>query len=802
MPNHSSNLDPDGKASSDLARPNDVMPSRLFLLPTSVRPLFPGQIIPVILPQGEWSETIKAIRSDGHDVLGVVYTGKKEVEDLSWEDLNRMGTACRLHKIQQNEEQIHLVISAEKRFRIIDWVAKQVPFNAQVHYYSEQGQTGTPEVKGYITAIINTIKELLPLNPLYGEELKIFLQNFQPDNPFRLADFAASLTTADADELQQVLETVDINNRLGKALVLLKKELEVSKAQMDIRKHVESEMQSRQRDVFLREQLKFIQQELGINKDDRTAEIEKFNARLEDLVVPDGAQSHIEEEMQKLSILEVGSPEYTVTRNYLDWLTVLPWNKFTEDKLDLEHAEQVLDHDHEGLREVKERIIEFLAVGKLKGEVAGSILLFVGPPGVGKTSLGRSIARALDRRFYRLSLGGMRDEAEIKGHRRTYIGAMPGKFIQAIKETDSANPVVMLDEIDKIGASFRGDPASALLEVLDPEQNSDFLDHYLDVRFDLSKVLFIATANQLDTIPGPLLDRMEVIPLSGYMINEKIEIAQKHLLPRLLQKAGLTANQFSINAEAISAVIEHYAREAGVRKLEKFLGKIVRKAVMKIIKHDEQSVEVKAENLVNYLGARVFHEEKRIGGVGTVTGLAWTPLGGATLSIEATRVHNFSRGFKLTGQLGNVMKESADLAYSYALANAGKFGINPEFFERATIHLHVPAGATPKDGPSAGITMVSALLSLAKHKSIQPLAMTGEITLTGQVLRVGGIKEKILAARRAGIDDIVLPEDNRGDYLELSEDVMSGLNVYFVSHYDEVFAFAFTDKDMPVLLAS
>ena len=792
----------DPKAGSGLARPKDVLPNSLFLLPTPVRPLFPGQIIPVMLPQDQWNETVMAVQRDGHGALGVVYTGKKELEDLTWEDLNRMGTACRLHKVHQNEDKIHLVISAEKRFRIIDWVAKQAPFHAQVHYFSEQGQTDTPEVKGYITAIINTIKELLPLNPLYGEELKIFLQSFQPDDPFRLADFAASLTTADADELQQVLETINITNRLEKALVLIKKELEVAKAQMEIRQHVESEIQSRQRDVFLREQLKFIQKELGIHKDDRTAEVEKFKARLAELTIPASAQARLDEEMQKLSTLEVGSPEYTVTRNYLDWLTILPWSKLTEDNLDLEHAEHILDEDHEGLREVKERIVEFLGVGKLKGEVAGSILLFVGPPGVGKTSLGRSIARALDRQFYRLSLGGIRDEAEIKGHRRTYIGAMPGKFIQAIKETGSANPVVMLDEIDKIGMSYRGDPASALLEVLDPEQNDDFLDHYLDVRFDLSKVLFIATANQLDTIPGPLLDRMEVISLSGYMASEKVEIARLHLIPRLLQKAGLSAEQLHIDDAAVAAIIEHYAREAGVRKLEKFLSKIVRKAVLKIIKDGDQVVAVNAGDVQDYLGAEIFHEEKRIGGVGTVTGLAWTPLGGSTLNIEATRVHNFSRGFKLTGQLGDVMKESADIAYSYALANAGKFGINPGYFEKATIHLHVPAGATPKDGPSAGITMVSALVSLAKKMSVQPVAMTGELTLTGQVLRVGGIKEKILAARRTGIVELILPEENRGDYLELPEEVSDGLNVHFVSHYNEVYPLAFADKDKPVLLAS
>ena len=788
-------------STTGLARPKDVLPSGLFLLPSTARPVFPGQIIPVLLSQDQWSDTVEAIEKDGHEVVGVVYTDKKSVEDLDWEDLDRMGTVCRVHKVQKHEDKIQLVLSGEKRFRIIDWVSKNIPYRVQVTYYSEVGQIDSAEVKAYVTAIINTIKELLPLNPLYGEELKLFMQNFQPDDPFRLADFAASLTTADSDELQRVLETVSIEARLEKALILLKKELEVAKAQMEIREHVEKEIQSRQREVFLREQLKFIQKELGIHKDDRTAEIEKFKQRIESLEIPEGAKTRIDEEMEKLSVLEVGSPEYTVTRNYLDWLTSLPWNRFTKDNLDLEHAEEILNQDHEGLSEVKERIVEFLGVGKLRGEVAGSILLFVGPPGVGKTSLGRSIARALDRKFYRFSLGGMRDEAEIKGHRRTYIGAMPGKFVQAIKETGSANPVIMLDEIDKIGASFRGDPASALLEVLDPEQNSDFLDHYLDVRFDLSKVLFIATANQLDTIPSPLLDRMEVIRLSGYLAKEKVAIAQNHLLPRLVERAGLKPVQLKVDTDAILTVIEHYAREAGVRRLEKLLGKIVRKAVMKIIQNEDEVVHVRQGDIKDYLGPEVFHQEKPFREVGTVTGLAWTPLGGATLNVEATKVHSSNRGFKLTGQLGDVMKESAEIAYSYAVANAGQFGINPEYFEKATIHLHVPAGATPKDGPSAGITMASALLSLAKNKTVRPLAMTGELTLTGQVLRVGGIKEKILAARRANIRDIILPEENRGDYEELPDDVVSGISVNFVSHYDEVFPCLFASEEKPALAA-
>jgi len=476
-----------------------------------------------------------------------------------------------------------------------------------------------------------------------------------------------------------------------------------------------------------------------------------------------------------------------VTRNYLDWITVLPWGRESEDKLDLKRAREVLDRDHYGLDDVKERIIEFLAVGISKGEIAGSIVLLVGPPGVGKTSIGRSIAEALDRRFYRFSVGGIRDEAEIKGHRRTYIGAMPGKFIQAMKDAGTQNPVIMLDEIDKIGASYHGDPASALLEVLDPEQNVDFLDHYLDLRFDLSKALFVCTANQLDTIPAPLLDRMEVIQLSGYIAEEKLQIARRYLLPRQLKKAGLKRKQLKLGSPALRSIIDGYARDAGVRRLEKQIGKIVRKAVVKLLEGAKAPVVVEKDDLKTYLGSPVFRDERKLGGVGVVTGLAWTAMGGATLSIEATRVHGKNRGFKLTGQLGDVMRESAEIAYSYVAGHAADFGVEPDYFDEAFVHLHVPAGATPKDGPSAGITMATALVSLASGKPLKrKVAMTGELTLTGQVFPVGGIREKVIAARRAGIRELILPEDNRGDYEEVPEHIRKGMKAHFANTYQDV----------------
>jgi ATP-dependent Lon protease len=595
------------------------------------------------------------------------------------------------------------------------------------------------------------------------------------------------LTTATSEELLDILRTIPLTRRMEKVLHLLKQELEVGRLQTRIRSKVEEKMTEQQRQFFLREQLKEIQKELGISKDDRTAELEKFTERLQGLVVPEETMSTIEEEMDKLSVLETGSPEYAVTRNYLDWLTSIPWGVHSKDNLKLNHARQVLDEQHEGLEDVKDRIIEFIGVGAMKGEVNGSIILLVGPPGVGKTSVGKSIADALSRQFYRFSLGGMRDEAEIKGHRRTYIGAMPGKFVQAIKDTAVSNPLIMLDEIDKIGASFQGDPASALLEALDPEQNSEFLDHYLDERIDLSKVLFVCTANQLDTIPAPLLDRMEIISLSGYIASEKLAIAKNHLWPKLLERSGVKSSQLKISDAAIKQIIEGYAREAGVRGLEKRLGRIIRKAAVQILKRKKTPIRVGLKQLEDYLGKPLFRAERRMRGIGVVTGLAWTAMGGATLSLEAARVHGKQRGFKLTGQLGDVMKESAEIAYSFIASRTEEFGIAADYFDRAFIHLHVPEGATPKDGPSAGITMATALLSLAGNKRIRrPLAMTGELTLTGLVLPIGGVREKLIAARRAKIMEVILPEDNRRDVEELPKHIVEGMKIHFAERYEQV----------------
>ena len=778
---------------TEIARPEDILPGVLSLLPLEKKPFFPGQVLPIVLEASRWGSTLKAIHKSGHGTVGVVFTGGIKAEDVRLENFSSIGTVCKVHQIEQHENQYHVVLAGMQRFEITEWVSDRRPYTAQVRYFPELNTRDTTQIKAYTTAIVNTIKELLPLNPMYGEELKMFLNYFGTGESSRLADFGASLTTADAAELQEILETIELVPRMEKTLVLLQKEVEVARAQTDIREHIEGEVTQHQREMFLREQLKFIQKELGISKDDRESEIDTFQQRLEKLVVPDQAQNRINEELDKMAMLERGSPEYTVTRNYLDWLTSIPWGKHSRDALNLKSAAAILNRDHEGLEEVKERILEFIAVGKMRGEIAGSIMLLVGPPGVGKTSLGRSIANALGREFFRFSLGGMRDEAEIKGHRRTYIGAMPGKFVQALRECKTANPVIMLDEVDKIGASFQGDPASALLEVLDPEQNQDFLDHYMDVRIDLSNVLFICTANQLDTIPSPLLDRMEEIRLSGYLAAEKVAIARKHLLPRQLQRAGLKKKgQLRIDTAAIRRIVNEYAREAGVRRLEKMLGTIARKAVMKLLKRNKAPVHVTAGNLEKFLGKPLFSRESRITGVGVVTGLAWTAMGGATLDIEASKSHSFNRGFKLTGQLGDVMKESAEIAYSYVTGNSGLLGVDQSFFEDAMIHLHVPAGATPKDGPSAGITMTTALISLARGRKIRrSLAMTGEISLTGQVLPVGGIREKVIAARRMKIRNLVLPEANRGDFEEVPDYISKGVKVNFVSHYEEVLELVF-----------
>jgi len=701
--------------------------------------------------------------------------------------LPEYGTLVKVHHASRENGKLQFVAQGLTRVRIRTWLKHhRPPYLVEVEY-PRQPSEPTDEVKAYGMALINAIKELLPLNPLYSEELKNYLNRFSPNDPSPLTDFAAALTSATGNQLQEVLDCVPMLKRMEKVLPMLRKEVEVARLQNEISAEVNKQIGEHQREFFLKEQLKVIQQELGLTKDDRSADLEQFEQRLQGKTLPEQAKKRIDEEMAKLAILETGSPEYAVTRNYLEWASALPWGVYGKDKLDLKHARKVLDQHHAGLDDIKERILEFLAVGAWKGEISGSIVLLVGPPGVGKTSIGKSIAESLGRPFYRFSVGGMRDEAEIKGHRRTYIGAQPGKLVQALKDVEVMNPVIMLDEIDKMGQSYQGDPASALLETLDPEQNVDFLDHYLDLRLDLSKVLFVCTANTLDSIPGPLLDRMEVIRLSGYITEEKLAIAKRHLWPKQLEKAGVSKNTLSISDSALRLVIEGYAREAGVRQLEKQLGKLVRKAVVKLLENPDAKLKIGTKDLEAALGMPVFRSEQVLAGKGVITGLAWTSMGGATLPIEATRIHTLTRGFKLTGKLGDVMKESAEIAYSYVSSNLKQFGGDPSFFNEAFIHLHVPEGATPKDGPSAGITMASALLSLARDQAPKKgVAMTGELTLTGQVLPIGGVREKVIAARRQKIFELILPEPNRGDFEELPEYLREGLTVHFARRFADV----------------
>ena len=780
---------------------SDLLPTSLIIIPLFDRPFFPKMMVPILLSNEELVNNILESLSEKQKYVGLLFAEETEGEGESFkvQRFAKIGVACKVMQVNKKPDApAQLLVQCMERFEVVE-LSETSLRRARVRYWYDDPTSNDEEVKAYSISIINCIKELVQLKPLFREELSLLMGNINLKEPGTLADFASSMTTSSGEELQKILGTRPLLERAELALILLKKELEISKIQVQINKRIEDRLSTQQRQFFLKEQLKEIKKELGLSKDDKESEEEKFRNRMEALTFSEEASERIEEELEKLRLLEPSSPEFNVTRAYLDWLTILPWGKKTEDNEDIEQAEQILHADHYGLDDVKDRILELIAVGMMNGNLSGTIILLVGPPGVGKTSIGQSIARSLNRKFYRFSVGGMRDEAEIKGHRRTYIGALPGKFIQALKVCKTSNPVLMLDEVDKIGSSFRGDPASALLEVLDPEQNKDFLDHYLDVRFDLSKVLFICTANQLDTIPGPLLDRMDVIRLSGYILEEKLQIARQHLINRQLSSHGLKPEEFQIGDDTLREVIDGYAREAGVRNLEKQLKKMMRKAARQIItwrgkEHPKTEVQINKEDLKEYLGKRSFKEEQAFTEpkVGVVMGLAYTALGGATLHIEARSLFNKNGGLKQTGQLGDVMKESAEIAYSYVRSLLQNDPDAKEFFEERIIHLHVPAGATPKDGPSAGITMACAVLSLIFNTPLQKsLALTGELTLTGVVLPIGGVKEKTIAARRAKIRELIFPADNQEDFEDLDESVRQGITAHFVKKLEDVLAIGF-----------
>lgn len=788
------------------------LPKILDLFPLLRRPFFPGMAAPLMIEPGPYYETLKGIAKSDHKCIGLVLT-KKEESDLSkvtLKDLYKVGVLARILRIIPMEKGgAQIILNMEKRIKIEGNAGNKKQLRAKVSYHTDE-QKINDKLKAYSISIISTIKELLKFNPLFKEELQIFLSHSDFTEPGKIADFAVALTTASREELQDVLETFNVPKRIEKALILLKKELDLGRLQQNIYQKIETTISKGQKDFFLREQLKTIKKELGIEKDDKTLDKEKFAARLKERKVPSEIQTVINDEMEKLAALEPMSAEYAVCRGYLDWLTIIPWGIYSQECHELDHAEKILQEDHYGLEDIKQRILEFISVGKLSGSAGGSIICIVGPPGVGKTSVGKSIARALNRKFYRFSVGGMRDEAEIKGHRRTYIGAMPGKLIQALKYCQTMNPVIMLDEVDKIGNSYQGDPASALLEVLDPEQNCDFLDHYIDVRCNLSDILFIVTANVLDTIPEPLLDRMDIMRLSGYIMEEKVEIARKYLIPRHRKLVGLKGKEVSFTKEGLRAIINGYAREAGVRSLENHIKKILRKLAHQIVregmnkKKKEKKVKepllishtISANNLEKYLGKPVFTSERfyEKTPAGVSTGLAWTALGGATLYIESIKVPSEKTEMKLTGQAGAVMRESSEIAWSYLHSALHKYAPGYTFFEKSQVHMHIPEGATPKDGPSAGITMVTAMLSLLTNTPIiEDLGMTGELTLTGRILPIGGVKEKLVAARRSGLTKIIFPKENHRDYVELPDYLKKEIEVYFVQHYDEVFSIAFPD---------
>jgi len=783
------------------AKPPANLPDQVYVIPLNRRPFFPGMAAPIVIEPGAFYEVLKLVAKTSHKSMGLFLTKQEDanVYEVKFDDLHNVGVLARILRIIPMEQGgAQVVLSMEKRISIKRPIKSKF-LRAAIDIYEDPSGKLSKELKAYSISIITTIKELLKLNPLFKEELQIFLGHSDFTEPGKLADFAVALTTASRDELQSVLSTFDLQGRIDKALVLLKKELDLSKLQYNISMKIEAGISKTQREFFLREQLKTIKKELGLEKDEKIADTEKFEGRLKKLKVPDDVMKVIKDELEKLSVLEIQSAEYAVCRNYLDWLTIVPWGVFSQENDDLAHADKVLAEDHYGLEDIKERILEFISVGKLSGGVKGSIICLVGPPGVGKTSIGKSIARALKRQFFRFSVGGMRDEAEIKGHRRTYIGAMPGKLIQALKFTQVMNPVIMLDEVDKLGVSYQGDPASALLEVLDPEQNKDFLDHYLDVRCDLSNILFITTANVLDTIPEPLKDRMDILRLSGYILEEKVQIAKRYLIPRNRKQMGLKNSQVEFTVEAVKQIINGYAREAGVRNLENQIKKILRKAAVKIVRAEAKKkklpkIIVKEENLNSFIGKPIFTTDRYFEKtpIGVCMGLAWTSMGGATLYIEAIRVPAEKTEMKLTGQAGDVMKESAQIAWTYLHGNLDKFAPGFAFFEKSQVHVHIPEGATPKDGPSAGITMVTAMLSLLRNEPVrEDLAMTGELTLTGKVLPIGGVKEKVIAARRSKAKTLIFPKDNQRDFAELPAYVKKGLDVHFVEYYEEVFRVSF-----------
>ncbi len=773
----------------------------LAILPVRDTVLFPNAILPLTVGRESSLELINSL-PEGEKFIGVIAQRDPRVDNPQASDLYQIGAVAFVHKIIKLPTQ-SLFIFVEGLQRIaLEEVLQMEPFiRAKVKALPDV----VPEDKkadfdALVRSVTTLFQQAVQLSPTLSDDLQTVVMNI--DDPGRLADFiAANLPSLSSTEKQELLESLDLTARLDRLNHLLAREVEVLQLRSKIQSDVQDQVTQSQREYYLREQMKAIQKELG--EADEHQEIEELRKKIEAAGMTEEARKEALRELSRLSKMSPAAADYHVTRTYLDWLVVLPWQKASELKVDVTKAKEVLETDHYDLEKIKERILDYLAVLQLKPEMKGPMLCFVGPPGVGKTSLGKSIAKALDRKFIRMSLGGIHDEAEIRGHRRTYIGALPGQIIQGIRRAETRDPVFMLDEVDKIGRDFRGDPSSALLEVLDPEQNSHFRDNYLDVQFDLSKVLFICTANVLDTIPPPLLDRMEMLDLQGYTEEEKVEIAVRHLIPKQTGEHGIKlGEQIEFTREAIAAISRHYTREAGVRNLEREIATVCRKQARKIAEGHPEKLTVTPENLAEFLGVQRFRMEtellERTRQPGVAVGLAWTPSGGDILFVEVTSMKG-GKNFTMTGHVGKVMQESMQAALAWVRAHAEEYNIDPDFFQNQDIHIHVPAGAIPKDGPSAGITMVSALVSALTHRPIRPhVAMTGEITLSGQVLPVGGVKEKVLAARRAGVKEVLLPADNEPNVKEdLQDDMLEGVELRYVKTIREAIGLALEKSPAP-----
>jgi ATP-dependent Lon protease len=782
----------------------DDLPVELPILPLRGVVVYPHTSMPLTIGQPRSITLVDDVVS-GDRLVGLVASKDPDLETPGPEDLYQIGTLATVHRLfRAPDGTIRLLVNGISRFKLGEFITEKPYLKAKFEIYPETEDEETLELEALARNVRSQFEKIADMIPSIPQEIVASISNL--DDPLQTVYSVANFQRMDLEEAQNLLEIDSVSEKLHTFTNILAHEIEVLELGQKIQNEARGEIEKMQRDYFLREQLKAIQRELG-EQDEHTVEMEEFRVKITEAGMSEEAEKQSLRELDRLSKLSSASAEYGVIRTYLDWLVTLPWSDLSEDNLDIKNAREVLDHDHYGLEDVKERLLEFLAVRKLRQdrkeeleagededlirkEREGVILCFVGPPGVGKTSLGQSIARALGREFVRISLGGVRDEAEIRGHRRTYIGALPGRILQALRRVESRNPVFMLDEVDKLGSDFRGDPASALLEVLDPEQNREFRDHYLEVAFDLSQVMFITTANSLYPIPGPLRDRMEIIEISSYTEGDKVEIAKGYLIPRQLRENGLRKSELKFSEKSIKNVIRSYTREAGVRNLEREIGGICRKAVTKIAEGTVVKISVTPKIVREFLGRpKYYHTDEiatRTSIPGVATGLAWTPVGGDVLFIEATSMPG-GKGFQLTGSLGDVMQESARAALSYVRSNSKKLGVPEGYFSEQDLHLHIPAGAQPKDGPSAGVTMVSTLVSLATGRMIKAnVGMTGEITLRGQVMPVGGIKEKVLAAHRAGLKTVILPKRNESDLEDLSEEVLNEIEFHFVEMMDEV----------------